>query len=135
MKLVLKRTSLGLTATEGLLFVDDVFFCYTLEDKDRNLESGGTKIYGKTAIPRGTYDIKLTKSERFLKVLPILINVPQFSGVRIHSGNTANDTDGCILVGFKNINDSDNWVGESKKALGLLMSKLQDETGVTLEIV
>jgi hypothetical protein len=123
-------------ATEGKLFVNGEFQCYTLEDKDRHLEDGGEKVYGETAIPKGIYQIELTLSDRFLKVLPILIGVPQFEGVRIHSGNTSNDTEGCILVGNRNIDDSDNWIGDSRNALESLMKKLESETEkITIEIV
>lgn len=135
MKLKLVREGFSPKATEGRLYVDGLFECYTLEDKDRFLEAGGVKMYGQTAIPRGTYDVKLTNSERFLKVLPLLVNVPMFSGIRIHAGNSANDTDGCILVGRRNIENNDNWIEDSKSALTALMSKLMVADDITIEIV
>jgi hypothetical protein len=123
-------------ATEGRLYVNGTFECYTLEDEDRFLETGGIKIQNNTCIPRGVYEVKLTKSTRFLKVLPILLDVPQFTGIRIHSGNTASHTEGCILVGNRNVNDNDAWIGDSKTALVTLMKKLESETEhITLEIV
>jgi len=68
---------------------------YTCEDVVRD-----HKVPGLTAIPVGTYQIAMTFSQRFQKVMPLLLNVPNFTGIRIHAGNTSSDTDGCILVGF-----------------------------------
>jgi len=99
MKLELKRTIFTDRTTIGDLSIDGVFFCNTLEDKDRKLEAGGRKIPERTAIPRGEYEVDITFSNRFKKYLPELKNVPQFTGVRIHPGNTENDTEGCILPG------------------------------------
>lgn len=80
--------------TIGRLYVEGKYFCDTLEDAVRE-----EKIYGKTAIPAGTYKVIMSMSARFKKVMPLLIDVPNYSGVRIHSGNTAADTEGCILLG------------------------------------
>lgn len=99
MKLELKRVIFTDRTTIGELSVDGVFFCHTLEDKDRKLEAGGRKVPERTAIPRGDYEVDITFSNRFKKYLPELKNVPQFTGVRIHPGNTENDTEGCILPG------------------------------------
>jgi hypothetical protein len=98
-KLLLQREILSDVTTLGTLYVNGVFECKTLEDRDRLLESGGEKMYGETAIPRGTYKVIITYSNRFKKPMPLLVGVPQFEGVRIHPGNTAEDTYGCILVG------------------------------------
>lgn len=97
-KLLVKRNYFKPHYTIGSLFVDDVFFCDTLEDKYRDL-SKEPKVAGQTAIPCGTYEVAMTFSQRFQRVLPILLDVPQFVGVRIHSGNTDANTEGCILVG------------------------------------
>lgn len=99
MKLRLERTTFTDKSTIGALYVNGVFQCWTLEDRDRKLEAGGEKVYGKTAIPRGTYDISITYSNRFRRELPLIKSVPQFDGIRIHAGNTDADTEGCILVG------------------------------------
>lgn len=83
----------------GVLLIDGVLFGHTLEDRDRFLESGGVKIHGQTAIPRGRYQVVLSMSKRFGRVMPEVLGVPQFTGVRIHGGNKEEDTDGCPLLG------------------------------------
>lgn len=105
MKFTLVRDAILDEATLGVLSVDYVAEIaspawMTLEDKDRRLEEiTGAKVFGKTAIPRGTYRVILAHSSRFNRVLPKLIDVPGFEGILIHSGNTIEDTQGCILVG------------------------------------
>lgn len=106
MKLLVKRIAKRDTYTIGKLYVDGEYFCDTLEDKDRGLTSSMSteeiakiKVYGKTAIPTGTYTIIWNYSTKFKKMMPLLLNVPGYSGIRIHSGNTDKDTLGCILVG------------------------------------
>ena len=106
MELTLKRIAKKDTYTIGKLYVDDEYFCDTLEDKDRELTSDmfledikKVKVYGQTAIPTGRYQVVMNMSARFKKVMPLLLNVPGFDGIRIHSGNTAADTQGCILLG------------------------------------
>lgn len=86
--------------TLGELYVDSVFECHTLEDEVRDLgPRGENKVMGKTAIPAGMYTVIVNTSQRFKKEMPRLIEVPFFTGILIHSGNTAEDTHGCILVG------------------------------------
>lgn len=105
MKLTLKRVSLQNTYTIGKLYVNDTYFCDTLEDKVRDLnkdgkfDNGEVKVYGETAIPYGTYEVIVNYSNHFKRNLPILLNVPSYEGVRIHRGNTPKDTLGCILLG------------------------------------
>ena len=99
MELKLKRIAKRDTYTIGRLYIDGEYFCDTLEDRVRDL-SKEAKVKGQTAIPAGRYQIVLTYSPRFKRILPLLLDVPQFTGVRIHRGNTAKDTEGCILVGF-----------------------------------
>ncbi len=87
----------------GKMFIDGVYWGETLEDPDRKLEDGGVKVDGDTAIPRGRFQLALTYSNRFGKIMPELLHVPGFSGVRIHGGNTEADTHGCILLGQRRI--------------------------------
>lgn len=135
MYLQLVREDEGEKATEGLLLLNGTSECFTLEDKDRKLEDGGEKVYGETCIPRGTYEVVLDMSTRFKKVLPRLLNVPQFRGVRIHPGNTSEDTEGCILVGAKKVEGNDDFIGESRIAFDRLMTKLETADRITIEIV
>ena len=103
MNLHLQRTERGDRYTMGRLTIDGEPFCDTLEPTDRHLDAitmrPEQKLYGQTAIPTGTYPVVLTYSPRFKRTLPLLKNVPHFEGIRIHPGNSATDTAGCILVG------------------------------------
>lgn len=83
----------------GKLFVDGKLLGQTLEDMDRHLEDGGEKIYGETAIPRGGYKVQLSYSQRFKRIMPEVLDVPGFTGIRIHGGNKTEDTHGCPLLG------------------------------------
>ena len=107
-------------ATMGLLLIDGVFTCWTLEDVVREV-----KIPGETAIPAGRYAVQLSLSQRFQKLLPEILTVPGFTGIRIHAGNTQADTAGCLLVG--RIRASDR-VEESKLALIEVMEYLRRAT-------
>lgn len=140
MKLELKRQPSTDKATIGELSIDGKPYCYTLEDVVREVEGQPVKewkIPHETAIPCGTYHVILTYSNRFKKYLPLLLDVPGFSGVRIHPGNGPDDTEGCILVGKLDKNRPD-WVSQSRIVFGPLMQRLDDayERGdpITLEI-
>lgn len=124
MELTLNRIFLGSSATIGELLINDKHLCDTLEDRVR---PEGEKVYGKTAIPEGTYEVKLTHSPRFKKILPEILNVPNFSGIRIHTGNSSKDTEGCIIVGTWD-GEKEDWVGSSKIAFDKLMSLLEEAT-------
>jgi hypothetical protein len=117
MKILLKRLHKTANSTIGELSINGKFECYTLEDVERE-----SKIYGKTAIPKGTYEIVMTMSNRFKVVLPLLLNVKNFEGVRIHAGNSAKDTEGCILLGQTR---SVDFIGNSKMALVKFVQKLK----------
>ena len=149
MKLKLKREIFTENSTIGSLYINDVIECHIIEDKDRGLTDSMTleeinkkKVYGVTCIPYGTYKVVVTKSNRFSAkaghdvYLPLLLNVKGYEGIRIHSGNTAIDSLGCLLPGrIKSVDK----VSESKLAFESLNTKInnaikQGET-VTIEIV
>lgn len=121
MELTLNRIFLGSSATIGELLINDKHLCDTLEDRVR---PEGEKIYGKTAIPEGTYEMVLSYSPRFKKILPEILNVPNFTGIRIHCGNSSADSSGCVLVGTWD-GEKEDWVGNSRIAFNELMSLLQ----------
>ena len=131
MKLNLHRIYFGETYTIGRLSIDGEYFCDTLEDKYRDL-SKEAKVYGKTAIPFGTYKVLMTYSAKFRRKLPILLNVPHFEGIRIHSGNIPEHTEGCILVGE---NKEKGKVLNSKKWETKLIAILEDCPNIEIEII
>lgn len=106
MELLLKRIAKKDTYTIGKLYINGDYFCDTLEDKDRGLKQSDSlsyiqkiKVQEETAIPSGKYEIIVNYSPKFKRNLPRLLNVPGFSGILIHRGNTSKDTAGCILIG------------------------------------
>ena len=120
MELILKRIAKKKDYTIGRMFIrtectemtegseldastrgglEGVYFCDTLEPTWRDYAHGGRKLKGRSAIPEGRYPVVITWSPRLKEWLPLLVNVPMFQGIRIHAGNTAEDTQGCILVG------------------------------------
>lgn len=125
MELKVKRKEFSDEYTIGDLFVDGNLFCNVLEDAVRY-----EKIYGKTAIPKGTYKVYMNvvspkfKDRSWAKPyggkLPRLLNVPNYEGVLIHVGNTAEDTSGCLLVG---ISDSEGRVSNSQATFKKLMDE------------
>lgn len=127
MKLTLKRIFKGENYTIGKLHIDGEYFCDTLEDAIRDI-----KVYGETAIPAGTYKVTITLSPRFRRWLPLLHDVPYFEGVRIHRGNTAEDTHGCILVGQNKIKGQ---VVNSAYTEIELMKRLKGEKDIEIEII
>ena len=149
MKLTLKRIAKRNTYTIGRLYVDGVYECDTIEDKDRGLtkemslpDIQNAKVYGQTAIPTGTYRVQMgVKSPKYSKraafawcggYLPRLQDVPGWSGVLIHSGNRAEDTLGCIIVGR---NTQVGMVTESMATLKTLYKKLAAaKDGITITI-
>lgn len=96
--------------------------CDTLEDRVR---PEGEKVYGKTAIPEGAYEMVLSYSPRFKKILPEILNVPNFTGIRIHSLNKAEESEGCIGVGEWNGKDT-NWISNSRKTFNKLFALLEE---------
>lgn len=139
MTLTLRREPTVAGVTHGTLAIDGAHLCMTLEDAVR--ERAGVpvaewKVPAQTAIPAGRYPVTLTFSARFQRVLPLLAGVPGFSGVRMHSGNVIDDTEGCILVGLTRAKTS---IGSSRLALAALMARLhaahEIEESVTIDII
>jgi hypothetical protein len=106
MEIKLNRRLLKDDYTIGSIYIDDKYLCDAIEDKVRDINQDGDlddegegKVFGETAIPYGRYKVDLTISPKFKRVLPLVLNVPHFTGIRIHRGNTAKDSHGCILPG------------------------------------
>ena len=128
MLIEVKRFEFKDTHTVGKMYVDGIYECYTLEDAVRN----GTKIIGKTAIPIGTYKLIIDASTRFKQDMPHILDVPDFTGVRIHAGNTSADTDGCILLGSTWAGK--DFIGNSKIAYKKFFDKLKQNKTVSITI-
>jgi hypothetical protein len=128
MQLTLIRRPSANGATIGQLYINGKPECFICEDEVRG--PAAVKVFGKTAIPAGTYPVIVNRSERFSRLkgsevqLPLLIGVPGFEGVRIHPGNTAADTEGCLLPGLT-IGPDKASVQSSRIAFGLLFTKIQ----------
>jgi hypothetical protein len=129
MELQLKRETFTEQSTIGTLSIEGKFECFVLEDRDRGLSDtmplekiAGTKVYGKTCIPYGRYEVDWTMSARFKVMMPILLNVKGYSGIRIHKGNTELDSLGCLLCGTRKKN---NMVTESTLATRNLYAKIE----------
>jgi hypothetical protein len=134
MEIIVTRRWQGANSTLSTVMVDGKVQQFILEDTDRELTQATTlvdikktKIYGKTAIPSGRYQVVVTHSNRFKRLLPILLKVPGFTGIRIHPGNRHVNTEGCLLPGktwWKE--DSDFVVGSSRTASDSLQAKISD---------
>lgn len=142
MKLRLERKYFKDTYTIGNLYIDGTFFCNTLEDKNRDLnkngkfDNGEAKMYAETCIPFGTYDVKITFSPKFKRELPWLQNVPSFTGILIHRGNTAKDSAGCILVGEnKAVGNVLNSTPYEEKLVKMMKEAITRGEKITIEIV
>ena len=130
--LTLKRIAKRADYTIGRLEDENgVKICDTLEPTWRNYKGGELKVPRKSAVPEGTYPVVITKSKKFGKYLPLLVGVPGFEGIRIHSGNTVNDTEGCILVGQNLIKGK---VLLSRLTLEKLMRLIENEKRIILTI-
>lgn len=123
MKLKLVRETFTNDSTIGKLYINDAFHCYVLEDAVRDV-----KIKNVTAIPKGTYEVAITFSNRFKQLMPLLLNVPNYEGVRIHWGNYSTDTEGCLLVGStKAVNMVGNSRTQYAKLLAILSKAIKTE--------
>lgn len=138
-KLRIKRIAKKPNYTIGKLYIDDKYYCDTLEDTDRNLKQSDSleqikakKVFGQTAIPTGEYYVNLTYSPKFKRILPVIYDVKGYEGIRIHSGNTADDTEGCILVGYNTVK---GMVVKSKATLeNILKILLQGDDKIIITI-
>lgn len=137
-KLRIKRIAKKPNYTIGKLYIDDKYYCDTLEDTDRGLKQTDSleqikakKVYGNTAIPTGEYYVNLTYSPKFKRILPVIYDVKGYEGIRIHSGNTPADTLGCVLVGFNKVKGK---VINSKDTLNQLIDILKDDDKIILTI-
>ena len=139
MRLTLIRVANRPTYCIGKLYIDGVYFCDTLEDVDRGLDDAmeeatikKLKVKGQTAIPTGIYQVLLTYSPKYKRIMPLINNVKGYSGIRIHSGNTAKDTEGCLLVGK---NKEVGKVLESRITYNALFKRLHQTNGKIFQIV
>ncbi len=126
----MKRNAFTEQSTIGDMSINGQFEAYTLEDKVREVSGKPVlswKVYGKTAIPRGTYELVIDYSQRFKRLMPHILGVPGFEGVRIHPLNTAIQTEGCIGIG--KTKDVD-FIGQSKLAFDSFFSRLQDAVAI-----
>ena len=130
MRLTVLRIANKPTYTIGKLYIDGCYFCDVLEDTDRGLDDDLKEseilkmtVKGQTAIPTGTYPVKITYSPKYKKNMPLIENVKGYSGIRIHSGNTHKDTEGCVLVGK---NKEVGKVLESRKTYNALYKILSE---------
>ena len=133
MRLTLVRIANRPTYCIGKLYIDGKWFCDTIEDTDRGLcddmsekEILKRKVKGETAIPTGIYQVLITYSPKYKKQMPLINNVKGYSGIRIHSGNTSKDTEGCLIVGK---NKEVGKVLESRITYNALFKRLQQAKG------
>ena len=134
LKLIRFKKAKGYTA--GKLYVEGKFFCFTIEDEDRGLDQSMSlaqiakiKIPGVTAIPTGRYEVAYTYSNRFQRFMLQILEVPGYSGIRIHVANSAKDVEGCVGVAYED--SSDGFAGDSKKAVAALDLVLKAATKVS----
>lgn len=135
MKLKLVRKYFNKSYTIGKLYIDGVYYCDTLEDTVRDLTKE-SKVYTQTAIPSGIYKVVVTMSNKFKRLLPLLLNVPYFTGIRIHRGNTSNDSAGCILLGENKVKGK--VINSTKYEIDLtnkLLSAQNNKEEISIEIV
>lgn len=138
MRLTLIRIANRPTYCIGKLYVDGEYLCDTIEDTDRGLDDSmdlevikKKKIKGETAIPTGKYMVSITYSPRFKKQMPLIENVKGYSGIRIHTGNTSKNTEGCLIVGK---NTKVGMVTDSRNTYNALMKELLSANKIMIDI-
>lgn len=133
MQIKVTRKIFNEDCTIGEMDIDDVFFAHTLEPTYRDIQGDcSKKVFGKTAIEKGLYTVTVDYSNHFGKNLPHIMNVPCFEGVRIHGGNHASDTEGCILIG-NNTNGVD-FIGGCAEDVQKITELISSSGGATLLI-
>lgn len=147
--LLIRRTGDTVGYTEGRLYMDGKFVCDTLEPQSHHLDQADSvgnirrvkenmrDIGFSVAIPTGTYLVVVTRSPKFRKWLPLLVAVPGYDGIRIHAGNTAKDTEGCILVGDSAGNASGSLANSAKalrRLMDLITASYSSNTQLTIRI-
>jgi hypothetical protein len=143
MKLILQRRFTGKDYTIGSLYVNGEYFCDTLEDTDRGLNSSMSsedirqkKVVHETAIPTGEYKVIVNLSPAKKRMLPRLLDVPGFSGILIHRGNTKNDSSGCILLGENKVKGKVINSTQYEKRLVEILTKVQEDgEEISIEII
>ena len=137
MKILVKRIHFGETFTIGKVFIDGKEMnIFTIEDKVREIEGkpvSSWKVQNTTAIPKGKYKLIISMSNRFKILMPEILKVEGFSGVRIHKGNTSENTEGCLILG-KTWDGKSDFVGSSKLAVEEFMAKIQGKSDIEIEI-
>lgn len=137
--LIVRRTLKMPLFTMGEFFINSKKFCHTLEDQIRDKNNDGDlndlgeeKVYGQTAIPRGTYKVILSYSPHFKKELPEVLGVPGFAGIRLHGGNSVADTLGCILIAYNKYEKEGKIQGSASNDL---VAELKKYTEIELTII
>ena len=140
MKITVNRIHKEPEYTIGEMTIDGEKSGFTLEDTVREVKGaliGTWKIPGNTAIPSGIYPVVINMSQRFNRMMPLIQNVPGFTGVRIHPGNDSADTEGCILV--DSIWGGGDWISGSRMAFNAIYAKIEAAwkrgEEITLEVV
>lgn len=131
MKLTLQRYLFTEDYTMGLLFIDGIYFCDTVEDKFRGNDLKGKKVYGETCIPYGVYTVKITYSPKHKKNMPQIMDVPYFEGIRFDVANTAKDVLGCVAIGIKSENGK---VLQSRKTYNAFIKRLETANNIKIDI-
>lgn len=127
LELVLYRGQKTNTYTEGELYINGVFFCYTIEDKVRakvGMWNKLLKVYAETAIPYGKYPVLVTWSNRFKRMLTGIFAVPDFDGIRMHNGTSAKSSAGCVILSYKRMGPG--WVVNDVSAMNELCNRVTE---------
>lgn len=142
MEIKVVRKEFADTYCMGELYINDKFFCYTMEDKDRGVTEGDSlseikevKVPKRTAIPYGDYRIMLSFSKKLKRFLPLVLDVPGFKGIRIHKGSTEDWSSGCILVGMERTARKLKNIVEAEKALMNVLKAVNEIEPIYIKII